>query len=242
MDRRFISQQGADELMVQIPVRGKFNAPDNIQGTIIVSSNNQSLALDFIIIGEELYLREQNSDYWQMLDWQSNAAQVVRENAYLPLQHLSIDNFHEPVLVGEALLGGLPVYHVRSEFISPGEGAAKPSGKSIDFWIGKEDYLIYRVLSESTHGDGEEVPLTSHSKIQVDYARFGEPVLIVAPQVDTSGGFRPTGSYPSLDQLNRSPAAPESISPNDQIESSVPEAEEVAGGEEIFSSTEERLD
>jgi hypothetical protein len=242
MDRQFISQQGADELTVQIPVRGKFNAPDSIQGTIIVSSKNHSLILDFIIIGEELYLREQNSDYWQAMDWQSNAAQVVRENAYLPLQQLSIDNFHEPVLVGEAILGGLPVYHLRSEFISPSEGVVNPAGKSIDFWIGKEDHLIYRVLSETTHGDGEEVALNSHSKIQVDYARFGEPVLIVAPQVDTSGGFRPTGSYPTLDQLNKAPADPESISPNEQIESSEPEAEEVAGGENTSDSTEERLD
>jgi hypothetical protein len=242
MDRQFISHQGADELTVQIPVRGKFNAPDSLQGTILVSSNNQSVVLDFIIIGEELYLREENSDSWQALDWQSNAAQVVRENAYLPIQQISIDNFHEPVLIGEALLGGMPVYHVRSEFISPVEGMANPAGKSIDFWIGKEDHLIYRVLSETTHGEGEEVALNSHSKIQVDYARFGEPVLIVAPQVDTSGGFRPTGSYPSLDQLNSSPAGPESISPNDQIESSRPEAEEVAGGEDISTSTEERLD
>jgi hypothetical protein len=40
--------------------------------------------------------------------------------------------------------------------------------------------------------------------VQVDYARFGEPVLIVAPKVDDSGGFRPTGSYPT-DELFASP-------------------------------------
>ena len=195
MDRDFFSEHEAEDLAMHIPVSGKFNAPDRVQGTIILSANEKSAILDFIIIGEELFLREKNSDTWQMIDWQSRAAQVVRENAYLPLEQFSPENFYEPVLVGEARLGGLPVYHIRSASGTLVEGQSQPDTNSIDLWIGKENHLIYRIISETGMGDPADLAINGRSRVQVDYASFGEPVLIVAPQVDTSGGFRPTGSY-----------------------------------------------
>jgi hypothetical protein len=204
MDRQIFSENGADEMIAHIPVNGKFNDPDQIEGTIILSAKDKKAILNFIIIGEELYLREQNSDAWQKLDWQSQAAQTVRENAYLPLEQFSLDNLQAPVLIGEARLGGLPVYHVRGELGKLAEDQTVPNQNTIEFWIGKDNYLIYRVISELVASSPDELAVHGRSVVQVDYARFGEPVLIVAPKVDDSGGFRPTGSYPT-DELFASP-------------------------------------
>jgi hypothetical protein len=204
MDRQIFSENGADEMVAHIPVNGKFNDPDQIEGTIILSAKDKKAILNFIIIGEQLYLREQKSDAWQKLDWQSQAAQTVRENAYLPLEQFSMDNLQAPVLVGEARLGGLPVYHVRGELGKLAEDQSAPNPNTIEFWIGKDNYLIYRVISELVASNPDELAVHSRSVVQVDYARFGEPVLIVAPKVDESGGFRPTGSY-ATDELFASP-------------------------------------
>jgi hypothetical protein len=148
-----------------------------------------------------------------MLDWQSQAAQTVRENAYLPLEQFSMDNLSEPELVGEMRLGGLSVYHVRGELGKLAGGQTDANENRVEFWIGKDNYLIYRVISEMIAGGSEELAVNSRSLVQVDYARFGEPVLIVAPRVDDSGGFRPTDTYSKTEQLNETlgesiPAAP----------------------------------
>jgi hypothetical protein len=216
MDRKIFSENGesgTDELVAHIPITGKYNDPDQLQGTIILSANEKKAALDFIIISDQLYLREQSSDAWQMLDWQSQAAQTVRENAYLPLEQFSMDNLSEPELVGEMRLGGLSVYHVRGELGKLAGGQTDANENRVEFWIGKDNYLIYRVISEMIAGGSEELAVNSRSLVQVDYARFGEPVLIVAPRVDDSGGFRPTDTYSKTEQLNETlgesiPAAP----------------------------------
>jgi hypothetical protein len=226
MDRQIFSENEADELLAHIPVKGKFNDPDQIEGRIILAANEKKAILDFIIIGEELYIREQNSDAWQLLDWQSQAAQTVRENAYLPVEQFSMDNLYEPVLVGEARLGGLPVYHVRGELGNMVEGQSNTEENSIEFWIGKDNFLIYRTISELVAGSTDELAVNARSVVQVDYARFGEPVLIVAPKIDASGGYRPTGSYPTTELLNETGEESSPASPGDQIDNSQP-ADEV---------------
>jgi hypothetical protein len=216
LDRQIFSENGAEELIAHIPVNGKFNDPDQIEGTIILAAKDKKAILDFIIIGEELYLREQNSDAWQLLDWHSQAAQTVRENAFLPMEQFSMDNLHTPVLVGEARLGGLPVYHVRGELGKLAEGQSEANENSIEFWIGKDNYLIYRVISELVATGTDEIAVHDRTVVQVDYARFGDPVLIVAPKVDTSGGYRPTGSYPTDELLNEIGGESIPVSPDDQ--------------------------
>lgn len=206
MSRQLANDPSAPDLLLHIPVSGKYHAPDRVQGSITFSSAMETAAFDFIIIGDDLYLSEPSGGQWQQLSEHEAVAQLIRENALLPLAHLSADNLHDSVLVADVLLAGVPLYHVRSKVGKiAAEGQPSASTNSIDLWIGREDHYIHRAVLQTAAAGEEGAAGSGSSTTQVDYTGFGKPVMIVAPLAPEPSVYRPVDSYPMAVPQEESP-------------------------------------
>jgi hypothetical protein len=191
MERTVSAQASAAEPTMNISVTGQHHAPDRIKGTVVLFSAGESATFDFIIIGNALYLRNHKESTWQQQDLESLAAQIIFENALLPVVQFSRETPSNPILVGEPQLHGLEVYHLRGVVLGNSEREHRPAAGTIDFWISKEDERIYRIKSEIEAARDDDLAGTDRSQLQIDYAAYGTPVLIAAPQLAEAGTFQP---------------------------------------------------
>lgn len=192
MDRQVPGMDDDQEIALRISVTGQYHAPDSLEGTIVLFSSSENSTVDFIVIGDSLYLRDHPDGVWQQPDSGSLIAQTLFENAVLPLAQFSAEELSSPVLVGESLLHGLPVYHVRSLVLRDADEVEQRMGAGTkNFWISKEDHCIYRIKSEMKVAGDDLLPGGGVSTIQIDYAAYGTPVLIAKPLLVKAKDFDP---------------------------------------------------
>ncbi len=197
MDRQLAHDPAAPDLLLHIPVSARYHAPDRLQGSISFSSAAEEAAFDFIIIGDDLYLREPPDGQWQQMRDGEAAAQMIRENALLPLTHLSADKLHDSEMIADVLLAGVAVHHVRSKMgRKAAEGDLSAGAGSVDLWIGKADHYVHRAILRTTATTELGLIDSGSSTAEVDYSGFGTPVMIVAPLIPEASGFRPIDAYP----------------------------------------------
>ena len=129
------SGEGRD---TQIPISfvGDVQSPDRVRGGLVVDVGLFALEIETVVIGDTTYTTNLQTGQWEIAAGLSSAlpnpAELMEAGAALAA---------DVIFVGEQLLHGAPVYHLRGVpsraiFTGP-EGEARA-----DLWVRVEDFLI----------------------------------------------------------------------------------------------------
>ena len=177
----------SEGLDLQIPISfvGDVQAPDRVRGELVVDLGVFVLEIETVMIGDTTYTTNLQTGRWEIAAGLSSAlpnpAQLAEAGAALA---------GNVILVGEELLDGTPVYHLRGvprrAMFAESEGEVRA-----DLWIGVEDFLVRQFQAEGPvslkdidlpFGEGLVAEVV-RLDITVALSEHGRPVTIVAPSV-----------------------------------------------------------
>ncbi len=162
-------------------VEGDIAAPDRMKATIQAQVRGLFLEVSAITIGDDTYITNPFTGQYEKL-----TSGITGGGFFDPAEGISaiIREAIGPTLLPDDTLEGTPVYHlaatVRSEdlrSISPGATEGFLLGAEI--WIGKEDFLIRKLVLDGRITQDEKESITRTILV----SGFDEPVTIEAPVI-----------------------------------------------------------
>ena len=156
--------------------------PDRIRGTLSVSLVFFTLAIETITIGETSYTTDPQTGKWGISTGPISALPNPVELAASDTLALN-----DAALVGEETLDARQVYHLKG--VPP--TAAIDGVQTADIWIGVEDFLIRQIKAEGVIDLGDVAEVlgggglsgTATLVMAITFSRYGEPVVIEAPDI-----------------------------------------------------------
>lgn len=182
--------------MFKVEMEGDYVAPDSVKITMMVSmAGEQSPAIEIVKIGDTVYIKDPESQQW-MMENEVESYQELKEIENFALAAIEfISAFESSSLLSDEEISGVLCYHVKGTVDSakledPSTKFAPTDTVSADLWIGKEDYLVRRILLEvqaDAPSSGTEIPISgANFSFIYEFSKFNEPITIDAPQL-TSG-------------------------------------------------------
>ena len=163
-----------------------YHEPDRARGTITLSMFGEENEASYIVIGDEVYMRDQPGSDWYIGNSMGlDLPGLNGANAFAPR---GSENLEDLRVIGEDTLRGQPVIHVRGT-LKPGtySDLEMTEPAQVDIWIGRDDVCLYRAVIEAdgTTIDDMFLPEVAavHMLLEMDYDDFGEPALIAAPLI-----------------------------------------------------------
>ncbi|MDP6402067.1 MAG: DUF3105 domain-containing protein [SAR202 cluster bacterium] len=188
---------GGFEVDVPLSFVGDYRAPDSVKGKSVMSLSTLDVESEIVIIGDTIYATNPETGEWEV---NSNPELLMLS----PLDFVgdnipSSDEFQGLELVGEEMLDGIAVFHLRGLALPVGFARIEGEARA-DFWIGARDLLIHRITIEGElpldqfSGPLSTGNITGTAKIAatITFSAYGEPVTIEAPQVSADERV-PTG-------------------------------------------------
>ena len=183
VDARVRPDAGLSGAEIPISYVGDVLTPDRVRGTLSVSLGFFTLEIETITIGEAAYTTDPQTGEWGIA---SDPISALPN----PVELTGADTLalNDATLVGEETLDGERVYRLR--------GAPPPATvggvATADFWIGVEDFLIRQITAEGSMAledvadalGGGGLSGTATLSMTITFSRYGEPVVIEAPEVD----------------------------------------------------------
>jgi hypothetical protein len=181
--------------MVKMEIEGDYVAPDSLKMTMTADLNGEkSPEIEFVKIGETAYAKDPESQQWMMAD-EVESYQEFSELEDFVTAFIQLTNaFEGTSLLSDEEINGALCYHVKgtidstkledtsSEFPSTGTGSM-----SAQLWIGKEDFLVRRMVLEVKAEDsssGTATPISGgRMSFTYEFSRYNEPIVIEAPQL-----------------------------------------------------------
>lgn len=171
---------------IETSLDAAYHVPDRASGTMTMAMFGEESESSYIVIGDEVYLRDQPGSDWYVGDPISlDYPGLNGANAFAPRDSESLQDLR---VIGEETLHGQPVIHVRGA-LAPGvySDMAVTEPAQVDIWIGRDDACVYRTVVETDGTMIDEALLPEeaavHMLIEMNYKDFGEPVLIAAPRI-----------------------------------------------------------
>lgn len=184
-------EMGGEGLAMEIPMlfEGDVQEPDLMAGTLSISFLGISMESELISIGDTTYMTDPETGEWGLsTDGDFFGLDQLGGGLTSPDSLLSADEdaFTDLEVVGEEMLDGVPVIHLKG-FMTI-EDAGGESDFAVDIWIGTEDnYMHQLVIEGQTAVDQVDDTLFGAGGgdvsmlITMNLSDFNEPVDIQPP-------------------------------------------------------------
>jgi len=187
-------------------VQGEFVSPDRIHITIVSDDGTE----EGIRIGETEYGRRSDSDSWEVREW-SAAMFSFRNNLALDTVEI-LDSLVGLVELRDEKIDGVSCFHYRGSIDTAAQVEERitnldptlpsyeeivqafeqqlQSEQIVEFWVGKEDYLLRRVETQYemvyTEDEGEDTEREEQviATYSVRLYDFNQPITIEPPTVE----------------------------------------------------------
>ena len=185
MDARISGPTADAASAIPLSFVGDFQAPDRARGKVALTMGLFSVEMETITIGDTTYATNPQTGEWQLASGLTSALPGPTD-----FTGEAVPGLVDVALLGVETVGGTPAYRLRGalpvEIMGGTEGKARA-----DYWIGVEDSLILQIDAEGelgldTVGDNAGaagISGTANISMTIRFSRYGEPVLIEAPEV-----------------------------------------------------------
>ena len=177
---------GSTEMTLPIVLEGDYQAPDRFRSTLNVNLGFFSIDTETIAIGEDVYTTDPLTGEWERHTASESSFAFPAPGDFATGVDLAL---LDPVLLDIAEFEGAKVFRL--------SGAPPPdvfgSGGALsdaEFWVGVDDFLIYRISAEAEVDIADLGPLGDAGisgpatiSLTITLSDFGEPVLIEAPEL-----------------------------------------------------------
>ncbi len=191
-------------------MQGEFVSPDRLHMITISDGETQ----EGIRIGQTEYYRVPGSDSWEVREWPSAMASARNNWAVSTVEIL--DTLVGLVKLRDEKIDGVSCFHYRGNVdieaqveeqianLDPSQPYYEEmvmsieqqlqSENDVEFWVGKEDYLLRRLDThyEMTYTEDEGEDTESEEHVIANYSfrffDFNQPIQIEPPIADTTGG------------------------------------------------------
>ena len=197
MDMTFEVGGGGFTIEMLMDMDMDYSLPDKAKGVASVTLLDETTKLEVVSIGEDYYFRDSPSGRWEKEQTEASAGGFFSLNNIKATLGFSSDETEEvdPLqgtenirFVGEETVNGIPVWRIAGT-INPsqlGDGYEDAAGVlSFDYWVGKDDLLIYQILmfGDVQFRDEDGTLVDSTMRIEGKISQYNEPVEIEAPSV-----------------------------------------------------------
>ena len=180
---------GSTEMTLPIVLVGDYQAPDRFRSTLNVNLGFFSIDTETIAIGDDIYSTDPLTGEWERHSTSESAFAFPAPSDFATGVDLALI---DPVLleIAEiAELEGGKVFRL-SGAPPPDVFGAEGALSDAEFWVGVDDFLIYKISAEAEVDVGDLGPLGDAGvsgpatiTLTITLSNFGEPVVIEAPEL-----------------------------------------------------------
>lgn len=181
--------------LITVEIEGDYVGPDNLQMTLVMEMNGESLAgIEVVKIGEDVYVKDPETQQWM------RGEDVEEYGQYQELEELALNSieyilaFEGTGMLGDEDINGISCYHIKG-IINPEKMldvtqellSADTEPFIAELWIGKSDYLVHQMILKieiDDSGDDSEMPVPAGKfTLTYQFSKFNEPINIAAPEL-----------------------------------------------------------
>jgi hypothetical protein len=162
---------------------------------MVASFNSEkSPEIEIVKIGETVYGKDPESQQWMMADDVEGYQEFSGIEDFVTAYIQFINAFEGTSRLSDEEINGVLCYHLQGtidtaklEDSSSEFTTTEMETLNADLWIGKEDFLVRRMILEvqaDTSSSGTEMPMSGGSlSFTYEFSKYNEPITIEAPQL-----------------------------------------------------------